>query len=135
MSVVPTTRGGTSRFGATYLRSISCGASPELLEVRHNDGTCGAVSRNWFDFSISRRCAAVIEASTSGRLGLVGDRRGHRERAELLRRVLGTFRPEDDTSTDRALRRRVEGAVIAEELAAGDPVPRMSDPAEPTPTG
>lgn len=31
----------------------------------------------------------------------LGDRKGHRERAELLRRMLGAFRPEDDTSTDR----------------------------------
>jgi len=67
---------------------------------------------------------------------VVGDRKSHRERAELLRRVLGAFRSEDDSSSaDRVVRRRVEGAVIAEELAAGEPAPRASDPDETAPTG
>ncbi len=55
-------------------------------------------------------------------------RSDHAERAQLLRRILEAFRSGDDTPTDRAIRRRVEGAVIAEELAAGEPSPRLADP-------
>ena len=66
----------------------------------------------------------------------MGNREDHRERARLLRRVLGAFRSEDDASpADRVVRRRVEGAVIAEELAAGEPAPRPSDHGDDPPTG
>jgi hypothetical protein len=51
-------------------------------------------------------------------------RSDHAERARLLRRVLHAIRAEDDSVADRAVRRRVEGAVIAEELAAGLLSPR-----------
>lgn len=39
---------------------------------------------------------------------------------------LDAFRQEDDSSADRAIRRRVEGAVIASELTAGEPSPRLA---------
>lgn len=41
----------------------------------------------------------------------------HSERAQLLRRVLALL-PGHDEPPDRAIRRRVEGAIIAEELNA-----------------
>ena len=66
---------------------------------------------------------------------VVAERDEHANRARLLRRVLGAFRLEDDTSTDRAIRRRVEGAVIAEELAAGKPAPIPLESAGGEPTG
>jgi len=61
-------------------------------------------------------------------LWTVTRRSDHSDRAALLRRVLAAFAPEDDKSADRKVRRRVEGAVIAEELAAGEPPPRVADP-------
>lgn len=57
----------------------------------------------------------------------VTKRSDHAERARLLRRVLRAIRAEDDGPADRAVRRRVEGAVIAEELAAGLPSPREAE--------
>jgi hypothetical protein len=57
---------------------------------------------------------------------VVPRRQDHADQARLLRRVLDPFRPEDDSSADRAIRRRVEGAVIASELAAGEPSPRLA---------
>ena len=59
-------------------------------------------------------------------VSVVTNRQGHDERARLLRRVLDAFRLEDDKATDRVIRRRVEGAVIASELAAGEPAPRLA---------
>jgi len=56
----------------------------------------------------------------------VARRRDHLEEAQLLREVLDVFRPEEDTPSDRAIRRRLEGAVIATELAAGEPSPRLA---------
>jgi hypothetical protein len=41
--------------------------------------------------------------------------------------MLAAFRREDESAADRGLRRRIEGAVIAEELAAGEPTPRLAD--------
>lgn len=52
----------------------------------------------------------------------MASRRDHANKAEVLRRVLDAFPPEHDTSADRAVRQRVEGAVIASELASGEPV-------------
>ncbi len=53
----------------------------------------------------------------------------HAERAQLLRKVLDALPAEDDASpSDRVVRRRVEGAVNAEELAAGKPGPRTAEP-------
>jgi hypothetical protein len=43
-------------------------------------------------------------------------RQDHADQARLLRRVLNAFPAEDDSSADRAVRRRVAGAVIAAEL-------------------
>jgi len=60
----------------------------------------------------------------------VRERQDHADQARLLRGVLDAFPPEDDNSADRAIRRRVEGAVIASELAAGEPPPRLA-PEEP----
>ena len=57
-------------------------------------------------------------------------RQDHAEQARLLRRILDAFPPEDDNSTDRVIRRRVEGAVIAEELAAAEPAPRLATETE-----
>ena len=66
----------------------------------------------------------------------MGNREDHRERARLLRRVLGAFRSEDDASpADRVVRRRVEGAMMAEELAAGELAASASDPGDHVPTG
>lgn len=45
------------------------------------------------------------------------------EAAEGLRRLLAALPAEDDTPRDAAVRRRLEGALIAAELAAGrDPL-------------
>ena len=57
------------------------------------------------------------------------------DQARLLRQVLAAFPPEDDSSAGRAIRRRVEGAIIASELAAGEPAPRLAatEPEEPLP--
>ena len=49
----------------------------------------------------------------------VSDRQRHAANAELLRRVLEAFPPEEDEAPDRAVRRYVEGAAKASELAAG----------------
>lgn len=64
-------------------------------------------------------------------MSMVTSRQEHTERARLLRRVLDAFWPGDDKATDRAIRRRVEGAVIASELAAGEPAPRLATQPEP----
>jgi hypothetical protein len=76
----------------------------------------------------------LLRAAGTGRVlalvmpnvSIVLRRQDHAERARILRRILGAFKPEDDTSADRAIRRRVGGAVIASELAAGEPSPRES---------
>ena len=60
-------------------------------------------------------------------------RQDHADQARLLRRVLDAFGQEDDSSADRAVRRRVEGAVIASELAAGEPSPRLAAEDAPPP--
>ncbi len=48
------------------------------------------------------------------------------EAAELMREVLVAFPADEDRPVDAALRRRVEGAVIAAELAAGEQTPRSA---------
>jgi len=50
-----------------------------------------------------------------------------RDAAQLLRDVLKAIRREDDSPRDAMVRRRVEGAIAATELAAGEDVPRTSD--------
>jgi hypothetical protein len=66
----------------------------------------------------------------------MGEGNEHASRARLLRQVLQAFPSEDDASpADRVVRRRVEGAVIAEELAAGEPAPRPSEPGDRPSTG
>ena len=50
----------------------------------------------------------------------------HADQARLLRRVLAAFSIEEQGSADGAIRRREEGAVIASELAAGEPPPRLA---------
>ena len=50
----------------------------------------------------------------------------HADQARLLRRVLHAFPPEDDRSADQAVRRRVEGALIASEPAAGETSPKQA---------
>lgn len=62
--------------------------------------------------------------------GGVPKRDDHADRAALLRRVLDLFPSEEDKPSDRVIRRRAEGAVMAEELAAGEPGPRQADPEE-----
>jgi hypothetical protein len=57
---------------------------------------------------------------------VVTERQDHADQARLLRRVLAAFPTEEDGSADRAIRRRVEGAMIASELAAGEPAPRQA---------
>jgi hypothetical protein len=47
--------------------------------------------------------------------------------AKLLRDVLKAIPPEDDGPRDAKVRRRVEGAIAAAELAAGEDPPRTSD--------
>ncbi len=49
------------------------------------------------------------------------------EAARLMREVLSTFPGDEDRPIDAAVRRRVEGAVIAAELAAGEQAPRLAD--------
>ena len=49
----------------------------------------------------------------------MASRQDHASTAEVLRRVLDAFPPEHDTSADRAIRQRLEGAVIASEVYAG----------------
>jgi hypothetical protein len=56
----------------------------------------------------------------------VAKKQDRADQARLLRRILDAFPAEDDRSADRAVRRRVEGAVIASELAAGEPSPRLA---------
>jgi len=51
-------------------------------------------------------------------LSVMTGRQEHTDRAQLLRCVLEAFPPENDKGADRAIRRRVEGVVIASELAA-----------------
>jgi hypothetical protein len=54
----------------------------------------------------------------------VPSRKDHADRARLVRNVLDAFPSDDDSSpSDKVVRRRVEGAIIAEELAAGTPGP------------
>ena len=45
------------------------------------------------------------------------------EAAATMRDVLDVFPAEEDSPKDAGVRRRVEGAVIATELAAGEPSP------------
>ena len=59
-------------------------------------------------------------------VSIVPKPKDHADQARLLRRVLDAFRPDGDSSADRAMRRRVEGAIIASELAAGEPAPRLA---------
>jgi hypothetical protein len=65
--------------------------------------------------------------------GAVSDR-GHQthsgdlhEAARLMRDTLANFAAEDDSPRSAAVRRRIEGAIIATELAAGDQGPRLPD--------
>jgi len=55
-------------------------------------------------------------------LNLVGSRQDHDAKAQVLRAVIEAFPPAQDTSADRAIRQRLEGAVIASEVAAGERV-------------
>ncbi len=57
------------------------------------------------------------------------------EAAGLLRDVLAAFPGDEDRPVDAAVRRRVEGAVIAAELAAGEESPRLADDRDQPPTG
>jgi hypothetical protein len=59
--------------------------------------------------------------------GSVAKRADHDERAHLLRRVLALFPASNDNLADRAVRRRIEGVVISEELAAGERPPRLAE--------
>ncbi len=47
--------------------------------------------------------------------------------AQLLRDVLRALPAGDDSPTDAAVRRRLEGAIAAAELAAGKSPPRVAD--------
>ena len=49
------------------------------------------------------------------------------EAAKLLREILKAMPSEDDRPRDAVVRRRVEGAITAAELAAGEDSPRTSD--------
>jgi hypothetical protein len=73
------------------------------------------------------RCVNGAGTLWTPSVSVVTGRQNHADQAELLRRVLDAFPPEDDRSADRAIRRRVEGAVVACELAAGEPAPRLAD--------
>lgn len=68
-------------------------------------------------------------------VSIVPRRQDQAAQSRLLRRVLDAFRSEDDSAADRIIRRRLEGAVIATELAAGEPPPRLAatDPENPPP--
>jgi len=48
------------------------------------------------------------------------------EGAELLRGVLDSLSPDEDRPRDAVVRRRIEGAVIAAELATGETAPRRA---------
>lgn len=50
-----------------------------------------------------------------------------RDAAQLLREVLKAFPSDEDRPRDAVVRRRVEGAIAAAELAAGEDPPRTSD--------
>lgn len=50
-----------------------------------------------------------------------------RDAAKLLREILKAIPSEGDRPRDAVLRRRVEGAIAAAELAAGEDSPRNSD--------
>jgi len=50
------------------------------------------------------------------------------EGAELLRGVLDSLSPDEDRPRDAVVRRRIEGAVIAAELATGETAPRRATP-------
>ena len=58
------------------------------------------------------------EASATGDL---------KDAAQILREVLRVIPPEEDTPRDAMVRRRVEGAIAATELAAVEEVPRIAD--------
>ncbi len=58
----------------------------------------------------------------------VTSRKDHRARAKMLREVLAAFpKGAEASAADQVIRRRLEGAVIAEELAAGEPGPRHAE--------
>ena len=61
--------------------------------------------------------------SRAGSVLAVIRRRDHEAQARLLRQLLVAFPAEDDNTADRRVRRRVEGAIIASELAAADAHP------------
>jgi len=48
--------------------------------------------------------------------------------AMTLRAVLEALPAAEDGARDAVVRRRVEGAIVAAELAAGEPSPRMATP-------
>ena len=48
------------------------------------------------------------------------------EAARLMRAALAALPPGDDSPRDAAVRRRIEGAIAAAELAAGEPAPRRA---------
>jgi hypothetical protein len=54
----------------------------------------------------------------------VSKRQDHAAEGKLLRQVLATFPAEGVSKADGAIRRRVEGAVIASDLAADGAQPR-----------
>ncbi len=58
-------------------------------------------------------------ASGPGAAGLI-------EAARLMREALAALPPGDDSPRDAAVRRRIEGAIAAAELAAGEPAPRRA---------
>lgn len=47
--------------------------------------------------------------------------------ASKLRQVLSSFPKGRDTPADRVVRRRIEGAIAATELATGEPAPRQDE--------
>lgn len=54
------------------------------------------------------------------------DREELAESAARLRDLLDALPPGEDSPRDAAVRRRVEGAIAATELAAGEPAPRRA---------
>jgi hypothetical protein len=76
---------------------------------------------------LRHQTTCIAFPSRTSALARAGPAPGKRNaQSRLLRRVLDAFRPEDDGSADRAIGRRVEGAIIATELAAGEPPPRLA---------
>ena len=50
-----------------------------------------------------------------------------RDAAEQLRNMLKAIPSDEDRPRDAMVRRRIEGAIVAAELAAGEDPPRISD--------